>query len=366
MWPSNVRAGVSPLSHLQTIALVGAAVLVSLFMDRFSVPVPWLIGSMVVGVAVATRHRKPVDVPSYFFLLGNVVLGVASGIGFPPSTLIALGEYAVPLAAMVLIMVALTMLNGYLLARWTGLDIATALMGSLPGAASVMVIMSTALGGNALMVAVLQYLRLLIVITLVPPATMALFPMEASDSIAPTLSAIPVAPFYLNLLLLTMLGVTGAVVGWLIRLPAPQFLGPMLVTLALTWSLPFRLEVPHIVYAGGMVLLGLVIAGRFDVGQARLMGRVSLVKAGLVLGLIIISLGLGFIFSLMTGVSAVTAVLGAAPGGMEVMVATAPELGADSGLVLAMQLIRWFAVLLIGPWVAGRLMARLRRKQEPV
>jgi uncharacterized protein len=354
------------LSHLHTITLVGLAVLVALLAEKLSVPVPWLIGPMIVGVAAAVRNRRPVDVPHQFYLVGTVILGLASSVGFPPSTLLALGQYAVPLIGLVLVTVSLSMLNGYLLARWTGLDIATALMGSLPGAASTMVIMSTSVGANALMVAVLQYLRLLIVILIMPPATSTLFPTDAISGVAPSLAAIPIAPPFLNLALITMAGITGAVVGQLVRLPAPQFLGPLLAMLALSWSLPFRLEVPHPLFAGGMVLLGLVIAGRFDVAEARTMGRVSLVNTGLVLGLISISLGLGYLFSLLTGISPITATLGAAPGGMEVMVATAPQLGADPGLVLAMQLTRWFAILIAGPWVASRLLVTIRRKQDSV
>ena len=58
------------------------------------------------------------------------------------------------------------------------------------------------------------------------------------------------------------------------------------------------------------------------------------------------------------GVSALTAMLGSTPGGMEVMVVTAARLGGDPGLVLAMQMARWLMVVLAGPWVALRLSAR--------
>ncbi len=349
----------SKLGHLLPLLAVAAAV--GWAFDALNVPVGWLLGPMAVGLAASALNGKPQPLPSGFQIVGQAVIGVSTGVSFPLATLLRIGTHAVPLTLAVLFTGGLSLLNGYLLWRWAGVERATGFIGSLPGAASSMVAMSDEMGADAVVVAILQYLRLLMVVFLTPPAVGWLFPSSASHVAgAAHAGGLPAAPVLLNLAVLAAAGAVGAWGGRRIHLPSPTFLGPFLVALALSWTLPYQFHLPQVVFAAGMIAVGVSIGSRFDVATARKLGRVALVEALLVLALIGVCLAVGVLFHLTTGIDTMTAVLGSTPGGMDVMVASAVQLGGDSGLVLAMQMTRWLIVLLAGPWVTVRLIGGKR------
>ncbi len=328
--------------------------------DLLHVPVGWLLGPMVAGILFAARSGGPRPLHPAYQAVGQAVLGISTGVSFPLATLKLAAVHGVPLLVAVVITGGLSLLNGHLLWRWAGIDRATGFLGSLPGAASSMVAMSDEVGADPVVVAILQYLRLILVMFLAPLAVGAIFPLQEAGGVVTSgaTGAPATAVWWLNLLLLAAAGVIGTVAGRRFRVPSPTFLGPFLVALAISWTLPIHLAMPAPLFDIGMLLVGISIGIRFDLPMARRLGKVALIETGLVIALIGICLGVGYLFHLGTGVDTMTAVLGSTPGGMDVMVASALELGADPGLVLAMQMTRWFIILLIGPTVAVRLVKR--------
>jgi uncharacterized protein len=360
LWPfHSTKAGTATLA-----ATIAGAALTGYLFDLAHVPVGWLLGPMVAGIAVSAWRGKPQSIHPGFMTVGQVVLGLSIGVGFPLATLVAAATHAVPLLLAVVITGGLSLLNGLVLWRWGGVDRATGFLGSLPGAASAMVAMSDETGADAVAVAVLQYLRLMLVVLLAPAAVHYLFPDGGSSvgsTTAAAAGALPTAPWAVNLAVLAMLGLLGARGGRKVKLPSPTFLGPCLAALLASWTLPYTWQVPDPLFQAGMLAVGLTIGSRFDVPMARKLGRAALVEAGLVTVLIGLCLVVGWGFHAWTGVDALTAVLGSTPGGMEVMVASAMELGGDPGMVLAMQMTRWLLVLIAGPWVAVRVAERGKR-----
>lgn len=347
------------------LPLLAGAGLTGWLFARAGVPVGWLLGPMAAGVIVSIRQGRPQALSPAFQLVGQVLLGLAIGTGFSLETLKVAGVHALPLAGVVLLTGALSLGNGYLLWRWAGVDRATGFMGSLPGAASSMVAMSAELGAEPVMVAVLQYLRLMLVIFLAPPLAAWLFPVSAAGAATAIASGLPAAAPVVNLLLLTTAGLGGLLAARLLHLPSPSFLGPVLGVVLLSWSLGLQLQLPAPAFALGLLLVGLSIGRRFDLSMARQLGKAALIETGLVIILILVSLVVGRLFHSVTGVDTMTAVLGSTPGGMEVMVASAVDLGADLGLVLAMHMTRWFMILLIGPWVTRRLLRGAAQAVRP-
>lgn len=332
------------------------AVVVGWLFSLVNVPVSWLLGPMMVGIAFGAVKGRPQPISPYFQMVGQAMIGLTIGVGFPLSTLQAVSSHALPLFVMIVITGSLSLLNGYLLWRWADIDRATGFMGSLPGAASSMVAMSDSLGADAVAVAVLQYLRVLLVVVITPPLVSLVFPKGVALAASTTVvTTAPAAPMLLNIGLLIAFGLIGGLGGRWLKLPSPTFLGPILVALIGSWTLPYTFSVPPIAFATGLLLVGLSIGARFDLPMARKLGKAAVIETGLVIALILACLLVGHLFHLVTGIDTMTAVLGSTPGGMEVMVASAAELGADTGLVLAMQMTRWVIILLSGPWVAARL-----------
>jgi len=346
------------MTKKQIILLLVCAIGAAFLFNWANVPVAWLTGSMAVGIASAVIGGGPQKLPPTFGVLGQVIIGLATAARFPLQTMELATTHAGPLLLIVLITGSMSLLNGYLLGRWAGVDQGTAFLGCLPGGAASIVAMSDELGADAIAVAVLQYLRLLMVVFLVPIAVSLFFPPDAIAQVAPTLpieSGLPI-PMLLNLLVLALCGILGIWGGGQLRLPSPVFLGPFLVGLITFWVLPYHFQVPNSAFSGGMLLVGLSIGLRFDWQTARKLLKAVLIEAGLVIVLILLCLAAGYAFHLLTGVDIMTAVLGSTPGGMQVMIASAVELGGNSGLVLAMQMTRLLIILLMGPWLADNLL----------
>lgn len=323
---------------------------------------------MLVGMASGLRHG-PSPLPPVALVLAQGVLGTSAGINLPLEHLWAsAGHFPFLLVAAAITVVA-GLGNGYVLARWAGVDRPTGMMGLLPGAASGLVVLSEELGASPVVVAVLQSARLLLVSFLAPAAVQLLDRMVGTSAAvlpaavpALTAAALPPPPPGVLWLVLAACVVVGAGLGRWLHVPSPNFLGPFVAAVLAGRLLAWDLRVPAVLFAAALLCLGLTIGNRFDGATARKLGRILAAETVLVVGFVLFSLGVGCLYHLATGVNLTTAVLGLTPGGMEVMVVTALELKGNAGYVLAMQLIRWLMVLLLGPLAVRWLGAGGRHK----
>jgi len=338
---------------VMTAGLLAAAAGVGWGLTILRVPVAWLLGPMAAGILwAALAGARPL--PKLYAGVGQAVIGVGIGLTVTLATLKSAVPVALPLLLLVVITGSMSLVNGYLLSRWARVDAATGFFGSLPGAAGSLAAISEGMGLDGVLVAVLQYVRLLLVISLAPLLVSLCCGTTGAHAALP--SATPLPAFGLiSAAILLACALAGAALGKVLRLPASAFLGPFLLAIAVSWTIPLPLHVPAPAMSAALLLVGLSIGVRFDTAQLRRYGKAVTIQIGLVLAQIGLCLGLGLLFHHLTGVNILTAMLGATPGGMEVMVLTAARQGGDPGLVLAMQMARWLMVVLAGPWVALRL-----------
>ena len=354
-------------TDIKTIALLAIAMVAGIFFSWLHVPVGWLLGPMLVGIAYAIIQNSRQPLPPGFKMVGQVIIGIFTATRFSPETLSVATTYAIPLLLCVFTTGSLSMFNGYLLSRWAGIDRATAFLGFIPGAASSIVAMSEEMGADALTVALIQYIRVLLVVLLMPATASFLFPVNPGTQVAATIAItnnLPSLPIILNLLVLAVCGGLGVWGGRRLRLPSSGFLGPFLVGLVTFWILPYQLQVPQSLFCAGLLLVGLSIGVQFDWQIAHKLLKAVLIEVGLVIVLILMCLAVGYEFHVVTHVDTITAVLGFTPGGIEAMVATVMQLGGDTGLVLAMQLTRMLSILLIAPWLVAFLIKNVKQSDR--
>ncbi len=345
---------VSYLPQLITIASqLAVGILAGLIFSWLQIPVGWLLGSMIGGIAYCVILGNPQPLPKMFITVGKAFIALYTAARFSWDTINVAATYAVPLLLCVFISGALSLFHGYLLSRLSGIDRVTGLVAFIPGAASSIVPIAEEMGADAVAVAVFQSLRLLLVVLLIPSAAGFFFPADLNSSmtmaVATTTADNSSIPMWLNLIVLAGCCVVGIWGGKRLNLPAAGFLGTFVVGLAVFWGSPYELQVPQWLFAVGLLCVGLSIGVKFDIKTVNKLLKAVLIEIALVVSLILLCLGIGYEFHVFTHVDTITSLLGFTPGGLEAMVATVMQLGGDTGLVLAMQLTRMLIIIALGP-----------------
>ena len=144
-----------PYLLLITASLVSVLYLVGL-------PAAFLLGSMGAAMIVAGRGSV-LRVPGWTFALAQAVVGCLIARSFTTSLFHTVGRHIILFVSVTGSVLLVATALGVLLTRLRVLPGSTALWGSFPGAATVMVLLSDSFGGDMRLVALMQYLRVVLV-----------------------------------------------------------------------------------------------------------------------------------------------------------------------------------------------------------
>jgi uncharacterized protein len=335
------------------LVLAGAA-LAGWLLGRAGVPSAALFGGLLAGLVRGLAGRTPLGVPRPAAAASQAVVGVSIGALVDPGTLAALGEDWLPVVLVTLATLLLTVGAGLLLRRQPGISPVTGAFAMIAGGASGITAMARDLGADDRMVAVLQYLRVVLIVVAMPIVATTVYGADPAAGTAVPEEAAPGWPA--GLLFTAGCAVVGVLLARLVRLPVPALLGPLLVAAAVDLGgLSGGADVPGPVEAAAFVLIGLQVGLRFTVASLRTVGRALLPALAVIVGLVLACAGLGLVLSAATGVSELDAYLATTPGGLYAVLATATGTGADATFVLAVQVLRLFVMLLAAPLIAARL-----------
>ncbi|WP_324275816.1 AbrB family transcriptional regulator [Blastococcus brunescens] len=331
-------------------AVVAAAVVATAGFAALGLPSPALFGGLLAGLVRALAFRGRAAVPGVAATAGQATIGVAMGSLIDLETLRAVAANWLPVLLVTLGTLALSLGAGLLLRLQRGISPVTGAFAMIAGGASGIIVMARGLGADARMVAVLQYLRVLLIVVLMPVVATV---VHGSSGGGPA-DVVDDGPGWPAGLLFTVgCAVSGLVVGRLVRLPVAALLGPMVAAAAVDLSgLGRGAEVPALLGSAAFLVIGLQVGVSFTRESLRTIGRALPLALGVILGLILASAGLGLVLSAATGVSALDGYLATTPGGLYAVLATASDIGADVTFVLAVQVLRLFVMLLSAPLVA--------------
>src|ERR1700677_1112822 len=150
--PTTLRWGV----------LLAASLVCIVPLELLHIPAALLLGAMAAAIAVAVLEGD-IAVPHWPYVFAQSLIGclVARSIG-PAIFTTMFARWPLFLGGVSSVLIISTSL-GALLARWKVLPGTTAVWGSAPGAATVMVLMSEGFGGDPRLVAYMQFLRVMLV-----------------------------------------------------------------------------------------------------------------------------------------------------------------------------------------------------------
>jgi uncharacterized protein len=339
---------------LQWLLLLAISLLFAAILEFAALPAALLIGPMLAGI-VAGTNGATVRLPKPAFHAAQAIIGclIAASIELEILTFF-IRDWPLFLGAVVLTVAASSFL-GWLISRWKILPGTTAVWASAPGAATAMVLMADAFGADARLVAFMQYLRVIFVS--VAAALIARLWVDTSGVELPATIWFP-AIEWPAFSATPAVALVGGVIGRLIRLPSPYFLGSLIlgVTLHLAGLVDFQL--PEWLLAISYTMVGWSIGLNFSRKILRHAARALPQIVLSILTLMAFCGGLAWLLHRHLGIDPLTAYLATSPGGMDsVAIIAAASENVNLSFVMALQTARFLFVLLFGPALA-RLVAK--------
>jgi uncharacterized protein len=336
------------------IPLAAATAAAAIGFDAIGLPSASLFAALLVGLCAALSPLRTPDVPPAAFRVAQAITGVSLGVYVQSSSLQAVAHAWLPVAFVSAGTLVLSLLCGWALVRTVGLDPPTAALGMIAGGASGIVGMSHELGADDRLVAVMQYLRVLVVVVLTPILVALAFPKPHGHVAGVAQAATPVVGSARDWLLMAVALAVGALAAVLARIPAGALLGPMIVAAVLAVAFG-KFQVPALLREPAFAAIGLQVGLRFTPSLIRQAGRLLLPTLACIGGLLVACFGLALILDATApGVSLLDAYLATTPGGLYAVLAAAFGTGADTTFVIAVQTLRLFVMVLLAPLVVRR------------
>ncbi len=324
------------MAHLAQLL---AAALGGLVFHLLGIPAAWLSGAVIGAVLWGLiGHARPMPAP----LVDGAMLisGVTMGASVTPETLAAVTRYPASLAILLAAIVGISVASALWLIRVSGWRRDDAFLASVPGAMSTVLAIAAERNAAVVPITIVQSLRLLILVTLLPSAVVLVGGGNGRMLIG---EGQPVAsPLGLALAL-----VGGWAFGLVFRrlgLAAPILFGGALVTTLLHVTGAAPGVVPPVIATGGLVLIGAFIADRFHGFDWRTAPRILPAAFGsFAIGMAAAGL-FATLAALLAGVGMAEALVAFAPGALEAMMVLALALSLDPLYVGTHHLVRFFAI----------------------
>ena len=352
-----MRAMNFPLVRAWVVVIVASA-FATFLLDLVDLPSPVLVGSLLGGMVYALTLRTRLALPRHGFTVGQGLVGVTIGAMVSVPALDRLGTDWASIVAVTFGTLVISILAGRVLALRGDVTATTGAFALVAGGASGITALAHELGADDRVVTIVQYLRVLLVLLAMPLVTAVVFdPPSAAGAITggeptrlPTDLLYTVASLAIGLL----------AARWA-RLPAGSLLGPLLVAVGLTvFDVLGAVEVPPLLANAGYALIGVQVGLRFTRDSLRSIAKLLPAAVVLITAVIGACAAMGSLLARVTGIDGLTAYLATTPGGLYAVLAMAADSGADVTYVLAVQVIRVFAMLLAAPLLARLLTRRAR------
>jgi len=344
----------------QWILLIALSAGIGAFLLWLHAPAALMLGPLIAAMMLAAGGGR-VRFPLPPFVVAQGIIGCLIARMVPLTIIGDILDHWLLFTAGVLFVVAASSLLGWLMTRLQILPGTTALWGTSPGAASVMTIMAESYGADIRLVAVMQYLRVVLVAA-VAALVAKLFGVSASQGPAAIVWFPPIA--WLPLAETLALAVAGPLIARALRIPAGAFLVPMVAGIVLTHFGWLAIELPAWLLAASYALVGWNIGLRFTrpllIHAARALPRI--------VGCTLLLIALCGLVALMlvhgAGVDPLTAYLATSPGGSDSIAIIAASTNVDVSFVMAMQTVRMIAVLLLAPVLTKFIVKRVSWRDD--
>lgn len=365
-----VEAEVKPGQMLRSwLTLVGLTILLTSALRLIHAPAAFMLGPLISGIVTALGVPGA-RLPPFATVVAQAMLGCLIAQTLAPDLLLSLLPRWPLLLGINLALVGGMMGIGLLITHRQWLPGTAGVWGVSPGAAAAMVMLSDAYGSDKRLVAVMQYLRILIAVLTViaigsifgerhPPDGTIVIPGGTA-----TPWTAPLDPVGLGIVVGLVLTTVG-LAAWL-KKPALAIFIPIIGGVAIQfadWGAP---TVPPLAAAAAFGLIGWHVGLSFT--RAALMHSIRMLPRILlmILAVLILCGLLALVLARIADVSLLTAYMALNPGGIDAVLILAASIDVDLPLILAIQMSRVVLTLAFLP-MASRMVANhyLRDRHPP-
>lgn len=313
-----------------------------------SLPLPWMLGALFFTM-VAAIFRAQVAAPMRLRPIIVAIIGVLLGSRFTPEVIDQTGQVAVTLTILLvyLLAVAAVVVPFY---RYVGRqDWTTAYFAGMPGGLTEMIEFGEARGANVPVIVLAHSLRIVLTIALMA----FLFRVVLGHDVGAAAAVLNGSPLgLLDAAILVACAGVGSLLGTRMRLPAPTFLGPMVLSAAAHMSGLTASAPPSVLVILAQIVLGTVLGCRFLGIAPVLLWTSGLLSLGSTILTLVLAAAAGWAMGVWAGIGPDQALLALAPGGLTEMGLIALAIHADVAFVALHHVMRILIVLVLAPLMA--------------
>ena len=329
---------------LYTVFLLALGASAGWLASKTLMPLPWMIGSLLICAVwsinfgtkiIPENYTFPQKFRNYFV----AIIGVMIGLQVTTDLILQISNYITSIFGLLIFSWCAHFLNYKILTKFGKYDRATAFFSSAPGGLMESIAMSEQYGGEIKIVTLQQFLRIILVIILVPIIISIWFgaPVGSAAGIAinenSTITLIDL--FYIFFLI-----IVGLSLGSRLRIPAGHLFGPMLLTVFVTLGTDANIQLPNILILVAQVVIGTSLGARFFGIDKNILFTAVRLSALSVFTMLILAFFFVVLLQSLTELSAVTLFISFAPGGVTEMSLIALSIASSPALVSAHHIFR--------------------------
>ncbi|MBT6507482.1 MAG: AbrB family transcriptional regulator [Marinovum sp.] len=325
-------------NFIPTLALLALGGLGGFLASLTVMPLPWMLGALLATASFTIARPEALPhtykFPMFLRMLFIAVIGVMIGAQVTPE-LVA----RAPLMVMSLIGLSVFVPLGFAANLWIfrrlgGYDSVTAFFCSAPGGLMESITMGEAHGCNIKLLTVQQFLRIIVVIMLVPMLMSVWIgaPLGSAAGVQIT-SGVQADITPEQVLIGAGVVLIGLVFGLKLKIPAGQLMGPLLIAAAVNLSGLATLQLPEVLIITAQLVIGTALGSRFAGLKRDMLVRGIALSFASVTAMLLIALAICLILRTFQPLPFDVLLISFAPGGLTEMSLIALSLNANPALV---------------------------------
>jgi uncharacterized protein len=326
----------------RTVIALGLGGLTGWIAVMIGLPLPWMLGPMV-GVAIAALAGAPIRGPGLLRPIVVPVIGVMLGSSITPDILQALGKWSVTVAFLIPFLFALAGVS-YAIYRGIGrYDPVTAWFSAMPGGLNDMLVMGAEAGGVERKIALAHASRVFLVIVFVVLFFGLFLGVTTSGDNGNWVSLAELT--LMDWVILGLCAALGVPMGNLVRLPAAQVFGPMILSGIAHVTGIVTVAPPSVIVILAQLVIGTIVGSRFMGAALRDVGRDLLLGIASSVSMLTVAVGFAWAVHHVTALAMTQTFLAFSPGGLAEMSLLAIAMGTDVAFVSVMHVVRLTLVI---------------------